>query len=146
MKPTSNYMPSQFDLAFIDAIEYLVKNKREHHKFRTAKELLSEMGIAPATYIGIRNKNRGVSKDRISLCINVLTKKYGVSDEWLRYRRGSIMSEPITKEGEKAMSYDVAVSRIKELEIELRFLNIQLADSKKMVELQQSIIHELQKK
>lgn len=138
-------MPTQFDLAFIDAVEYLVKNKREHQKFRTAKELLSEMGIAAATYIGIRSKNRGVSKERIQDCIHILTKKYGVSEEWLRYRRGNIMQVPITKEAEKAMSYDMAITKIKELEMELKHTRELLEESRKMVKLQQKVIDDLSK-
>jgi len=140
------YMPTPFDLSFVDAVECLVKYKRDHNKFRTAKELLLELGIAPATYIGIRNKSRGVSKERITECISILTKKYGVSEEWLRYRRGNIMSVPLSKESEKAMSYDKALTKIRELELELKFKNELLEESRKMVQLQQVIINDITKK
>lgn len=139
-------MPSQFDLAFIDAVEYLVKHKRDHNKFKTAKELLIELGIVPATYVSIRAKARGVSKDRIPECIHLLTKKYGVSEEWLRFRRGHIMSVPLTKEAEKAMSYDSALIKIKQLEMELEHARELLDDSRKMIKMQQDILEDLRKK
>ncbi len=145
MNKITKYVQTVFDMAFIDAIEYLVKNKREHKKFRTAKELLNEMGIAAATYISIRLKKRGVSKALIPDCIHILTKKYGVSEEWLKYRRGEIMSIPITQEAEKAMSFDKALTKIKELEIELNHTKELLEESRKMVQLQQMIISESSK-
>jgi hypothetical protein len=152
MQDQIKYVPSIFDLSITDSIEYLVKNKSEHQLFRTAKELLDELSITNTSYISIRNKKRGYTKNHIPHIISILNKKYGVSEEWLRFRRGNIMAIPVSNEGKKAMSYDAAMSKINELQIEVQhlkelLLNTQttLQESREMVRQQQQLINRLSK-
>lgn len=152
MEKNVKYIPSIFDLSITDAIEYLVKNKAEHKLFKTAKELLEELDVLNTSYTGIRNKNRGYTTNNIPNIISILTKKYGVSEEWLRFRKGTIMQTPISKEGAKAMSYDAAIVQIRELQKDIQHLkellvNTQsaLEESREMVRTQQQLILTLSK-
>lgn len=152
MEEKIKYIPSTFDLSITDSIEYLVKNKSEHKLFRTAKELLDELSVTNTSYISIRNRKRGYTKNHIPHIISILNKKYGVSEEWLRFRRGNIMAIPISNEGKKAMSYDTAMHKINELQIELQHLKelllttqTTLQESREMVRQQQQLINRLSK-
>jgi hypothetical protein len=152
MQDKIKYVPSIFDLSITDSIEYLVKNKSEHQLFRTAKELLDELSVTNTSYISIRNKKRGYTKNQIPHIISILNKKYGVSEEWLRFRRGNIMAIPVSKEGKKAMSYDAAMNEIEKLKIELQHktellqnTKAILEESREMVRQQQILIKKLSK-
>jgi len=152
MEKNLKYIPSIQDLSITDAIEYLVKNKAEHKLFRTAKELLEELGIGNTSYVGIRAKKRGYTKANVPDIMSYLITKYGVSEEWLRFRKGNIMATPISKEGEKAMSFDAALYKIRELQKDIQHLkelltNTQsaLAESREMVRQQQVLINKLSK-
>jgi hypothetical protein len=152
MQKNIKYIPTIYDLSITDAIEYLVKNKAEHRLFKTAKELLDELSVLNTTYTSIRAKDRGYTKNKIPNIISILTKKYGVSEEWLRFRRGNIMAIPISNEGKKAMSYDAAMHKINELQKEVQHLKelllttqTTLQESREMVRQQQQLINRLSK-
>lgn len=152
MEKKINYVPSIEDLSITDAIEYLVKSKSEHKLFRTLKELLEELSVGNTSYVAIRARKRGYTKALIPEIISILIKKYGVSEEWLRFRRGNIMATPITKEGEKAMSYDAALFKIRELQKDIQHLREMLThtqnaleESREMVRQQQALISKLSK-
>jgi ArsR family metal-binding transcriptional regulator len=152
MQNKTKYVPSIFDLSITDSIEYLVKNKSEHQLFRTAKELLEELSVSNTSYISIRDKKRGYTKNQIPHIISILSKKYGVSEEWLRFRKGNIMATPISNEGKKAMSFDAAMNEIEKLKIELQhkielLQNTKsiLEESREMVRQQQQLIKKLSK-
>lgn len=152
MEKNLRYVPTIEDLSITDAIEYLVKNKAEHKLFKTQKKLLAELGILETSYVAIRNRKRGFTKASIPDIMSILITKYGVSEEWLKFRRGNIMSIPVSKEGEKAMSYDMALVKIRELQLEIQYLREQLTNTKSlldesrdMVRSQQALIMKLSK-
>lgn len=152
MEKKIKYMPSVEDLSITDAIEYLVKNKAEHKLFKTLKELLEELSVGNTSYVAIRSRKRGFTKALIPDIISILIKKYGVSEEWLRFRRGNIMATPISKEGAKAMSYDAALFKIQELQKDVQHLKELLThtqhaldESREMVRQQQQLISKLSK-
>lgn len=143
MAKSTNYEPTLFDLAFVDAIEYLVKHKKEHKMFRTQKQLLEELQLNESTYVSIRNKLRGVPRHMITECTHILTSKYNVSSNYLTYRSGQIMSKPISQEGKQAMSYNEAITELNLLKVEVAGLKARLSDAQKIINSQIMLINKL---
>lgn len=145
MAKFKNYEPSLFDLAFVDAIEYLIKHKREHKMFKTQRQLLEELHLNESSYVSIRNKLRGVPKHLITECSHILTSKYQVSGNYLTYRSGQIMAKPISQEGKQAMSYNDAITELNLLKVENAGLKARLSDAQKIIDSQIELISKLSK-
>lgn len=112
----SNYVQTVEDEAFIEAVEYIMQNKK-FYRLKTRKTLTDKIGMFQTHYIAIRNGERGISKDKLDYIIAFLKNNYNISEQFLRFKTGPISLIPVSELDKKTILPKKLAKNIKNISL-----------------------------
>lgn len=122
----------QFNKAFIDVVNYLLKNKRDL-RITSLQNLMSSLGFDQGSrFYDIRDGKRHIDAEKRDEIVDILSKKYSVRKDYFKTLEGPILSKPLNIMEMKAQKYTNCMHELKEALIEIEKLKYQLSVSIKM--------------
>lgn len=139
---TASYTQDTFDRAFVNAIEYLLKEEIVPSK----KWFCEKFDLLPQTLSLILVGQRGVPHGKREAITKVMVRELNVRKKFLETNTGIILSDVPIASVKQYGKFSDMINKLEECEKEVTLLRTSLTDKELLIKTQQELIESLKKK